>query len=308
MMLEALLLDFLIVIAVVLLVPLGAFRGGLREVCASAGLLLGILISDAWAPRWGSWVADLLSTSESGATFMIAAVTMLFVMVLIGYGASSAFNNHPGPGGRMFGAAIAALNGVVIAGFLVNNVAKYLNDGEYPAVVQEGYVSRGLSSGFDVALLAAGLIVVCLTVMGMVVREREVIDQGWVPEPDVPAATTGPRARTAERQVTPDGTPAEASAPEHNDTGEPPASPVTVRQIRHWEEPEPVVPVDPVRGWQKTWPKSATSEPTRPPWAPETEPRRMPDAFRKVPPANQPQDPEETLRQWIAAKDEKDDR
>jgi hypothetical protein len=229
---------------------------------------------------------------------------MLFVTVLAGYGASSAFNSHPGPGGRMFGAAISALNGVVIAGFLVNNVAKYLNDGKFPAVVQDGYVSRGLSAGFDVVLLAAGLIVVCLTVLGMVVREREVVDQGWIPEADASAVMTSPRVRMTERSIPPEAPPAGPPVPEKEETAESAPEPVTVRQIRHWEEPEPVVPVDPVTGWQKTWPKSATGEPTRPPWAPESEPRRMPDAFRKVPPADQPQNPEDVLRQWIAAKDD----
>jgi hypothetical protein len=267
--------------------------------------MLGILIADAWAPRWGSWVADLLSTSESGATYMIAAVTMLFVMVLVGYGASSAFNSHPGPGGRMFGAVIAALNGIVIAGFLVNNVAMYLNDGEYPAVVKDGYVSRGLSAGFDVVLLGAGLIVICLTVLGLMVREREVVDQGWMPDADTPAVAA-PRTRAVTRSEAVAQPQAEEPSPAREEPEEPVSEPVTVRQIRHWEEPEPVVPVDPIKGWQKTWPKSATGEPTRPPWAPETESRRMPDAFRKVPPANQPQDPEETLRQWMATRDDND--
>ena len=301
MMVEALLLDFLIVIAILLLIPLGAFRGGLREVCSSAGLMLGILIANAWAPRWGDWIAGTFSTNEAGATYLAAAVTTLLVMVLVGYGASSAFNAHPGPGGRMFGAAIAALNGIVLAGFLINNVAIYLNDGDYPGVVEDGYVSRAFSSGFDIVLLVAGALVVCLTLLGMVVRERELVDEDWVMQPDT-VATTPPRSRTEPKPAPAVQNVEEApSVSEQPETG---SQNVTVREIRHWETPEPTETSDPITGWQKTWPKSATGERTRPPWASESEPRRKPEAFRKVPPADKPQEPEEALRRWMASDDE----
>jgi hypothetical protein len=302
-MLEALLLDFLIVVAILLLVPLGALRGGLREVCSAAGLLLGILIGEQWAVRWGHWIAETFTTSERGSAFVVAAVTAILIMIVVGYGASSAFNYHPGPGGRMYGAVIAAINGIVLAGYLINGVALYINDGSYPNVVKDGWVSRGLSAGFDWVMLGAAVLVVLLSLLGAVVREREPTDQVWAQTHASPAVVvrrpskTPPPATGESEKIEPgvvDPAPGEQDAP------------VKIREIRHWEEPQPENPPDTITGWQKTWPKSATGERVRPPWENADDPRQPPDAFRKVPPAHIPQsgDQTETLKRWIASNDD----
>jgi hypothetical protein len=303
-MLEALLLDFLIVVAILLLVPLGALRGGLREVCSAAGLLLGILIGEQWALRWGNWVAATFTTSESGSAFVVAAVTAILVMIVVGYGASSAFNYHPGPGGRMYGAVIAAINGIVLAGYLINGVAFYINNGSYPDVVEDGWVSRGLSAGFDWVMLGAAVLVVLLSLLGAVVREREPSDQVWAQAPGTSAVVVrrpskSPAMATGDSEKLEPGV---VDAGSESVQGEQYA-PVKIREVRHWEEPQPENPPDTITGWQKTWPKSATGERVRPPWESADDPRQPPDAFRKVPPAHIPQsgDQTETLKRWIAS-------
>jgi hypothetical protein len=300
-MLEAVLLDSLLGIAILLLIPLGSFRGGLREVCSSAGLLLGILLSQQWAVRWGNAIGDLLNVDDNAAQFTIAVVIVIVTTIVVGYGASSSFNYHPGPGGKMFGAVIAIVNGVVLAGFLINSVADYINDGEYPQVVADGQISRALSSGFDWVLLGAAIVVALLSVLGMVVRERESAEHAWGSAND----------RNDVRQIlptkpymTPESEKIEVPPPAADPNG-PEFAPVKIREVRHWEEPQPDKRTDTITGWQQTWPKSATGERIRPPWESAEEPARPVDAFKKVPPANIPiTDPTETLKQWIASDDD----
>lgn len=305
-MVEAILLDALLGMAILLLIPLGAFRGGLREVCSSAGLLLGILVSQQWAVRWGDRLSDILNVRESASHFTVAVVIVLFSTAVVGYGASSSFNYSPGPGGKMFGAAIAVINGVVLAGFMINSVALYINEGEYPAVVDEGRFAKALSNGFDWVLLGAAAAVLVLSLMGMVVRERESEDQPWM-------ATAG-SARNLVRQVlptkpymTPESEKIEATPPEIVPQG-PDFAPVKIREVRHWEEAKPEKRPDTITGWQQTWPKSATGERIRPPWESAEESVRPPEAFKRVPPANVPiTDQTETLKKWIAEDDDSTD-
>jgi uncharacterized membrane protein required for colicin V production len=306
-MLEALLLDALLTIAILLLIPLGVVRGGLREVCSSAGLLLGILLAQAWSIRWGNTISDLLNVSEKGSRFSIAVLIVVASTAVVGYGGSSAFSYRPGPGGKMFGGAIAVINGVVIAGFIVNSVATYINDGEYPAVVEEGYLTRALSEGFDWVLLLSAGAVMMLSILGMIVREREPADQTWAAGP--PSARrasvrqvlpTKPYLSTEPEKIEPATAAENPSGPEY--------APVKIREVRHWEEPQPTTRTDSITGWQQTWPRSATGERIRPPWESAEEPPKQPESFRKVPPAHIPiTDPTESLKKWVAGEDDSTD-
>ncbi|MEJ7837298.1 MAG: CvpA family protein [Thermomicrobiales bacterium] len=300
-MVEAILLDSLLILAVLLLIPLGVARGGLREVCSAAGMLLGILVSQLWAVRWGDWVGDLVGADARSSRFIVAVVIVLATTAIVGYGASSAFSYSPGPGGKIFGAAIAVVNGVVLAGFVVNAVAIYINDGGYPEVVEEGQISRTLASGLDWVLLIAAGVVVVLSLMGMVVREREPADEQWMATPVA--------GKSRMRQVMPTKPyleeETEAVNAAHAPDTSPGGPPVKVREVRHWENQPKTRRPDTITGWQRTWPKSATGERIRAPWEPNEEPGRPADTFRKVPPAHLPvTDSTETLQQFVADEDE----
>lgn len=306
-MVEALLLDFLLGVAILLLIPLGTHRGGLREVCSSAGLLLGILLGQQWAVRWGNWIADTFDTSNIGSRFSVAVATAIMTTVIVGYGASSAFSYRPGPGGKMFGAALAAMNGVVLAGYLINCVAIYLNDGDYPEVIDGGRIGRILSTGFDWVLLVVAMMVVLMSLLGFVVREREPADQPWLE-----AQRTFTSGKSTARQATstqPYMTPESEKIEPESDTiatdtiNQETFTPIKIREVRHWEEQQPTRQQDTITGWQQTWPKSATGERIRPPWESAEEPERPAEIFRKVPPAHipDPGDQTETLKRWIAS-------
>lgn len=304
-MVEAILLDSLLILAVLLLIPLGVARGGLREVCSAAGMLLGILVSQLWAVRWGDWVSDLVGADARSSRLIVAVVIVLTTTAIVGYGASSAFSYSPGPGGKIFGAVIAVVNGVVLAGFVVNSVAMYINNGEFPNVVEEGQISRTLAGEFDWVLLIAAGVVILLSLMGMVVREREPADEQWMATPVM--------GKSRVRQVMPTKPyleeETEAVTAVHPTDATSAGPPVKVKEVRHWEEqtriPTKTKRPDTITGWQRTWPKSATGERIRAPWEPNEEPVRPADTFRKVPPAHLPvTDSTETLQQFVADDDD----
>src|SRR5680860_930895 len=146
-MLETLALDSLLILILLLLIPIGMYRGGLREVCSAAGVLLGLLVALQWSDRWGGWLAGSTGIDDGVARFAVAVSTIVVFGGLLGYGATSSFANSPGPGSRVFGGLIALASGVVFLGAVIQFVATYLYDGVYPDIIREGYVSRALSIG-----------------------------------------------------------------------------------------------------------------------------------------------------------------
>lgn len=252
-MVQSIVLDALLLLILMLLIPLGFYRGGVREVCSAAGLLLGLLIANEWAERWGSWVASQADVRTGVCQFVVAVTVLTVTTAVVGYGSGAGFSSRPGPGGRMYGGLIALLTGAVFLGSVINFVARFLTDSQYPDLVEDAYLARALSIGLDWVLLGVSLVVVLATVFGMVVRERDT-DEFDIPVTyQVPAAA--PTAAVA-RQAAP-----REPAP---DKIEPVAGPevpvrertaaVTVKEVRHWEEPPPPRPSDLATSWHRTWP------------------------------------------------------
>lgn len=297
-MAQSAVLDTLLVLILLLLIPLGFRRGGLREVCSAAGLLLGLLIANEWAARWGTWIAERTGIWEDGSQFVVAVALMTAVTIVVGYGAGAAFSYRPGPGGRMYGALIALLIGAVFLGAIINFVARFLSDGSYPAVVQDGYLARALSIGLDWVLLAVGLIVVLATLFGMIVRERDT--DGY----EIPTAHATP----VDDQMTMAHRPAivRESPPDKIEpvpSTQPPlreaTAAVTVKEVRHWEDPAPAKASDLAAGWHRTWPGGTKGSSLRA--------RSESSSNRRSVPDPQPPDQQTTgshdariIREWLA--------
>lgn len=250
-MLESLALDALLILILFLLVPVGMYRGGVREVCVSAGLLLGILVSASWAERWGNSLADISGIDDGVSRFIIAVATIVVVTGVIGYGAAASFAHRPGPGGRMLGGLIALANGVVFLGALIQLVSTHLYEGIYPEIVRRSYAGRALSSGFDWVLLAVAAVALLAIIFGMIVRERDpegtfadlTLDNTRVPERR-PIRTTPPAVEPVNIE------PARASADQE------PTAAIKIKEVRHWEEPVPSTMDELQRGWSRTWPST----------------------------------------------------
>lgn len=297
-MVQPVVLDVLLLLILLLLIPLGFYRGGLREVCSAAGLLLALLIANEWAARWGSWTADRTGIRDDVSQFVIAVGTLTFITAVVGYGAGTAFAYRPGPGGRMYGGLISLLIGAVFLGSVMNFVARFLSDGEYPELIRGGYLTRALSIGLDWVLLLVGMAVVLATLFGMIVRERDAEEYEspvvYQSPGDVAPVPTPPPS--VARQVSPDML----------EPTTPPAMPVArttaavkIKEVRHWEDPAPSQTSDPASGWHRTWPGSSRGNSIRS----RSEPRSSPTAR----PRSQPADQQTTgsqdariIREWLA--------
>lgn len=244
----ALVLDFLLVIIFLMMVPIGFYRGGLRELCVSGGLLLGILLSQSWGERWSDIFIRLFDMGEGGAAFLMSVVITFGVTALIGYGGSAAFTYRPGPGGRLYGAYLALFNAMIVAGYLINLYTEHIVPGTNDEPVTSGIIARSLSDGFGSVLLIATIGVGLATVFGMFVRERA---------DDVPAwrAPVAPlyQAPTDTRPYRVADTETEAR---------PASEPVRILEVQTWEEEESQRP-DPSTygtGWRQTWPEGSPAQ------------------------------------------------
>ena len=292
-MIESLVLDLLLILILLLLVPIGMYRGGLREVCSAAGVLLGLLVATQWSARWGDWLADLTGIDVGVSQFVVALGTMVIFGGLIGYGAAASFAYAPGPGGRLYGGLIALLTGVIFLGALIQFVALYLYDDVYPEVIRNGYVSRALSVGFDWVLLYVALAVLLATLFGMVVRERDTeeimveLPRDSAVRRPVVAPVMAPEPITLEPQ-------AEAQ-PVVDDVDR--AAQVKIREVRHWEEATPPTAQELKSGWTRTWPSSVTTDANKVPWdsAPTRSAKSAQSSSR---PKSSPD--EAVIRDWLA--------
>lgn len=245
----ALVLDFLLLIIFLMMVPIGFYRGGLRELCVSAGLLLGILMSQSWGERWGDLFVRLFGMNEGGASFLMSVIITFGITALIGYGGSASFNYRPGPGGRLYGAYLALFNALTVAGYLINLYAEFIVPTTNTEPVTSGIIARSLSDGFGVVLLIATIGAGAATIFGMVVRERTDEAAEWQP----------PTKNLYQAQVeTKPYRVADADSQERA-----PSDPVRIVEVQTWEETDVPKRPDPGTygsGWRQTWPDATPAQ------------------------------------------------
>ena len=243
----ALVLDFLLVIIFLMMIPIGFYRGGLRELSVSAGLLLGIMMAEAWASRWSNLYERLFGLGNGGATFLMGVTIAFGITALIGYGGSSVLSYQPGPGGRLYGAYLALFNAMIVAGFLINLYVDTIVTGMDSEAVTTGIVARMLSDGFGSVLLVATVGVGIATIFGMFVRERSADLPGYQPQP----VMYQPGAATRPYRVEDANPPVEAGPP------------VRIREVTNWKNEDENARPDPSRygsGWRQTWPDSTPAQ------------------------------------------------
>lgn len=243
----AVVLDFLLVIVFLMMVPIGFYRGGLRELCVSAGLLLGIMMSDAWAGRWSGLYERLFGMSEGSATFLMGVTIAFLITALIGYGGSAVLTYQPGPGGRLYGAYLALFNAMIVAGYLINLFVTYIRPSADDEAVTTGIVARTLSEGFGSVLLVATIGIAIATVLGMFVRDRAPEPSAWQPQQQLYQPPAGTRPYRVEGDVEPAA----------------PSSPVRIREVASWQDGSESSRPDPTKygsGWRQTWPDATPAQ------------------------------------------------
>lgn len=249
-MIESIVLDILLMLIVFLMMAIGAYRGGMREAFSAGGLLLGVLVATEWLEPWGRWLARNTSLSDGGARFLAAVVTMTLFTVVVGYAVGSAFNYHPGPGGRLFGIVLAGGAGLVAMSYVLTWLRVYLFDDDEPEVIGNTFLARFLDGDAGLVLLVVSGATIVAAILGSIVRERDsdsVSDPG--PSSVVPAPT---RQSYRERRADfPEKVEPMAEMASHR------TAPVRVRESQQWQDTSGTIPARNDRSWSNTWPSDS---------------------------------------------------
>jgi hypothetical protein len=127
-------LDLLLALVLVMFVPIGLWRGALREWMTLAGILVGWIMQVEWSgsSSWGGDLAALLKLDPTLASFFVAALLFLGTALIVGYGSGAMLPYRPDLSwpNRAFGACLGLGNGVLILSGLLRIMDQTLFGGQ----------------------------------------------------------------------------------------------------------------------------------------------------------------------------------
>ncbi len=171
-----LLLDGLLLLVVLLFIPIGLWRGGVREAVVAGGVLLGGTLAGAWARPWGDDLATQFDLRPQAARCVVALALLLGATLCVGYGGGAALRlGTPGPLGRIGGALLSGLNGLLLLGYGLGFLDQYVLERTSVPMLSDSFVARFLLQQFGWLLLA--LIFVIVLVILAAAAQRDFVDE-----------------------------------------------------------------------------------------------------------------------------------
>src|SRR6476646_3648059 len=86
---NALILDLVIILFLLLFALIGFWRGVVKEGLAAGGILFGALLADSWSARFGSIGSNVLSITPTTSRFFTIEAVLLAFTIGVGYGSGS---------------------------------------------------------------------------------------------------------------------------------------------------------------------------------------------------------------------------
>lgn len=154
-----LVLDLLLILLIALFAPIGYWRGPVKELLVTFGVLFGILLADFWARPWGRDLADITAIGSNGGAFVVAIAFVVTVTFVLGYGIGAAL--APAAFGRIarsIGAGIALFNGMLLVAFSLQYVRVFLLAPSTEEALYDSYVVSFLLDQIGWVLLVVALI------------------------------------------------------------------------------------------------------------------------------------------------------
>lgn len=157
-------LDLLMAFIIVMFVPIGLWRGALREWMALGGIVLAGVLAGEWAGAGGDTFAAWASVDQRVARFAVGSLAFVVVTLVVGYGSGVALPYRPDltwPN-RFLGAALALGNGSLILSGVLRIMQRFLFDNAATSpLLTSSFANYSITSiGWTYLLLACLLIVV----------------------------------------------------------------------------------------------------------------------------------------------------
>jgi uncharacterized membrane protein required for colicin V production len=170
---NAVILDLLFIVFLLLFSLIGFWRGVVKEGMAAGGVVFGALLADSWSPRLGSVVANLLSITQSASRFLAIETLIVSFALVVGYGSGSLLVPPVrGIGQRLGGAVLGGINGALLLAFSLRAAHDEISRASTQRLLHDSRLAWLLINRFNWFLLAiAGTVLVLL--FGRLVTERE---------------------------------------------------------------------------------------------------------------------------------------
>lgn len=170
---NAVILDLLFIVFLLLFSLIGFWRGVVKEGMAAGGIVFGALLADSWSPRLGSLVANLLNITQNASRFLAIESLIVSFALVVGYGSGSLLVAPVrGIGRRLGGAVLGAINGALLLAFSLRAAHDEISRVSTQRLLDDSSVAWLLINRFNWFLLAiAGIVLVLL--FGRLVTERE---------------------------------------------------------------------------------------------------------------------------------------
>ena len=219
-------LDLLMGLVLLMFVPIGLWRGALREWMTLAGIALGGLLASSWGGAWGDDLSRASGMDANLAAFTVATAFFLGTTLVVGYGGGVTLPYRPDLTGanRALGALLGRANGTLILSGLLQLMQRHLFAGRDDSPLKTAGLATFLidSVGWvhlGLLLLLLGCVFAGLArratdgtplmdefgpVYGQVTRVEQSPDDPWnraVP-PVKPSATPQPQAPTHAQEQT----------------------------------------------------------------------------------------------------------
>lgn len=163
------LLEGLLLGCIVFFVPIGLWRGGTKEVCVTAAVLLGAAGADASAVPLGNDLAEMIGGSREVVRFLVAMVSLSASTVVLGYGAALMLRSvSPTLPGRLVGGFLAGINGILFVSFSLRFVIEFLLDDPSSTALDDGIIAGTLIRQFSWVLVGIGAAALGCVVLGAI--------------------------------------------------------------------------------------------------------------------------------------------
>jgi uncharacterized membrane protein required for colicin V production len=165
-------LDLLMALVLVMFVPIGLWRGALREWIALAGITFGSFLADKWAGPWGDDLASLTGMDQKLAQFTVAALFFLGTTLIVGYGGGVTLPYRPDLTwtNRLLGALLSLGNGTLILGGVLAIMRDHLFAGRDDSVLIASGLAQFLLDDIGWVYLGILAVFVCCVLIGLVRR------------------------------------------------------------------------------------------------------------------------------------------